>query len=82
MLTQRPCSAGPAGMRKRHARWPNLLLLLAALSLLCGCVSTSVRTAKDAAGKPLALSGTVALIEPDIELSELGAGGMDEPRQE
>ena len=82
MLTQRPCSAGPAGMRKRHVRWPHLRLLLAALSLLCGCVSTSVRTAKDAAGKPLALSGTVALIEPDIELSELGAGGMAEPRKE
>ncbi|QIL21237.1 hypothetical protein [Thermomonas sp. HDW16] len=56
--------------------------MLAAFALLSGCSSTQVRTAKDTAGKPLALSGTVVLIEPDIELSELGAGGMAEPRKE
>jgi len=56
--------------------------LLLAFVLLAGCSSTQVRTAKDAAGKPVALSGTVVLIEPDIELSELGAGGMAEPRKE
>ena len=58
------------------------LLLAAAFLFLSGCASTQVRTAKDAAGKPLALDGTVVLIEPDIELSELGAGGMAEPRKE
>ena len=52
------------------------VLLIAALALLPGCSSTQVRTARDTAGKPLALSGTVVMIEPDIELSELGAGGM------
>jgi len=67
------------------ARLPRLLyacVLMAALALLCGCSSTQVRTATDDAGKPLALAGTVVLIEPDIELSELGAGGMAEPRKE
>ncbi|MEO6154831.1 MAG: hypothetical protein ABIP16_03770 [Thermomonas sp.] len=57
------------------------MLLLTALALLGGCASTRVRTATDATGRPLAVSGSVALIEPDIELSELGAGGMAEPRQ-
>lgn len=63
-------------------RWLSSLLLLAALALLSGCASTSVRTATDAAGKPLPIAGTVVLIEPDIELSELAAGGMAEPRKE
>ena len=58
------------------------VLLIAALALLPGCSSTQVRTARDTAGKPLALSGSVVMIEPDIELSELGAGGMAEPRKE
>ena len=62
--------------------WFRVALLLAAFALLSGCSSTQVRSAKDASGKPLALSGTVVLIEPDIELSELGAGGMAEPRKE
>ncbi len=56
--------------------------LVAVLALLGGCASTQVRTATDSAGKPLAIAGTVVLIEPDIELSELGAGGLAEPRQE
>ncbi len=58
------------------------MLLLTALTLLGGCASTRVRTATDATGKPLGVSGLVALIEPDIELSELGAGGLAEPRQQ
>lgn len=62
-------------------RWRFAALLFIAFSLLQGCASTQVRTATDAAGKPLSLSGTVVLIEPDIELSELGAGGMAEPRK-
>ena len=69
-------------MRKRHVHLGKLLLLLAAFLLVSGCASTSVRTASDAAGQPLVLTGTVALIEPDIELSELSAGGMAEPRKE
>lgn len=51
------------------------------LALLSGCVSTQVRTAEDPAGKPLRIDGSVVLVEPDIELYELGAGGMTEPRK-
>ena len=82
MLAQRPL---PSSLRRApgiQPGWLRALLLVAVLGLLSGCASTQVRTAKDDAGKPLALVGSVVLIEPDIELSELGAGGMAEPRQE
>ena len=74
-----PLSSPPSrnGFRGRFAS-----LLLATLVLLSGCASTSVRTARDASGQPLALRGTVVLVEPDIELSEVMAGGMTEPRRE
>lgn len=74
-----PLSSPPSrnGFRGRFAS-----LLLAALVLLSGCASTSVRTVRDASGQPLALRGTVVLVEPDIELSEVMAGGMAEPRRE
>ncbi|MDQ3039732.1 MAG: hypothetical protein M3R16_08050 [Pseudomonadota bacterium] len=58
------------------------MLLLSGLALLGGCASTQVRTATGPSGKPLAVTGSVALIEPDIELSQLGAGGLAEPRQQ
>jgi hypothetical protein len=82
MLAQpyRPTAFAIAPSRFRRAAF--VALLLATFALLSGCASTQVRTATDAAGKPLALAGTVVLIEPDIELSELGAGGMAEPRKE
>ena len=57
-------------------------LLIAALALLSGCASTQVRTARDAAGQPLPVDGSVVLVEPDIELYSLGAGGVTEPRKE
>lgn len=82
MLTQPHRPTAPAWPPQRGRHWLSAALLLALFALLSGCASTQVRTAKDAAGKPLALSGTVVLIEPDIELSELGAGGMAEPRKE
>ncbi|MFT4179301.1 MAG: hypothetical protein QM612_07540 [Thermomonas sp.] len=82
MLAQPPVSTCHPHASRRCLRWLHALLLLGALALLSGCASTSVRTAKDTSGKPLALSGRVVLIEPDIELSELSAGGMAEPRKE
>lgn len=82
MLTQRPYPTSPPGPLPRRSRWTCIALLIAALALVSGCASTQVRTATDPAGRPLALAGTVVLIEPDIELSELGAGGMAEPRKE
>ena len=67
------------------ARWLAAIrsgVLLAALALLTACASTQVRTVKDAAGKPQAITGSVVLVEPDIELYSLGAGGVTEPRRE
>lgn len=40
------------------------------------------RVATDANGQPIRISGSVVMIEPDIELSEVLAGGVEEPRQE
>ncbi|RZA12846.1 MAG: hypothetical protein EOP93_21305, partial [Lysobacteraceae bacterium] len=82
MLTQHPAPTGPSRASSTPSRWLSTALLLGALALLPGCASTSVRTARDDGGKPLSLAGTVVLVEPDIELSELGAGGMAEPRKE
>ena len=82
MLAQRPLPPAPRARHRQPHGWLHALLLLAALALLSGCASTQVRTARDDAGKPLAVSGHVVLSEPDIELSELGAGGVAEPRQE
>lgn len=82
MLTHRPTATALLRPSSKALRVACAVFLLAALALLQGCASTSVRTARDGAGKPLALSGSVVLIEPDIELSELGAGGMAEPRKE
>ena len=57
------------------------VLLWLALLLLTACASTQVRTAVDPHGKPLRLSGSVVMIRPDIELSEITAGGVPEPRK-
>ncbi len=48
--------------------------------LLGGCSTTDVRTASDATGAPIKVHGSVVLIDPDIELYEVTAGGMQEPR--
>lgn len=68
--------------RRIRARGGAIAVALLILSLLSGCVSTQVRTAKDASGQPLRVDGSVVLVEPDIELSELLAGGAAEPRKE
>ncbi|MES2857634.1 MAG: hypothetical protein V4704_00460 [Pseudomonadota bacterium] len=82
MLTQQHPSPAPAMRRKPRRRWLQAASLFVLLALLGGCASTQVRTATDAYGKPMAIAGSVVLIEPDIELSELGAGGIAEPRKE
>ncbi len=48
--------------------------------LLGACSTTNIRTASDAAGTPVKIHGSVVLIEPDIELYEVMAGGMQEAR--
>ncbi len=82
MLTQTPVSARSPTSGKPRLAWLRGALLLAALVLLSGCASTAVRTVRDANGQPLGLRGSVVLVEPDIELSEVMAGGMSEPRRE
>ncbi|HEV2607159.1 MAG TPA: hypothetical protein VGT79_04170 [Xanthomonadaceae bacterium] len=49
-------------------------------ALLAGCTTTDVRVVSDATGAPVKVHGSVVLIDPDIELYEVAAGGMQEPR--
>ena len=59
------------------ARASVFLLVFAALTALGGCVTTSQRGDRCATPPP---STNVLLIEPDIILFELTAGGLEEPR--
>ena len=77
MLTQRPIQTVTPASPKRV--W--MALLLPAFLLLAGCTTTQVRTAEGPQGKPIQLGGSVVMITPDIELSEVGAGGVAEPRK-
>lgn len=81
MLTQRAPATEvcPSGKPLRAALFG--LTLLACVASLGGCVSTQVRTAKDDAGKPMRIEGSVVLVEPDIELYEVLLGGAQEPRK-
>ena len=81
MLAQRRVQTGSAPRARRFPAALALTLALLAGCLLSACVSTQVRTAEDPVGKPLRIDGTVVLVEPDIELYALGAGGMTEPRK-
>jgi len=83
MLAQR-AGRSAATMPQALTRWATRMIRigLPLLALvLAGCVSTQVRTAKDPAGQPLRVDGSVVLVEPDIELYELLAGGAPEPRK-
>lgn len=76
MLTQRPSRPLP------RPRLPlRLLAALALCLLLNACASSQIRTARDDSGNPLRVDGSVVLVEPDIELYEVLAGGGQEPRQ-
>lgn len=63
-------------------RASRIMFACCALLLLASCVSTRVRTATDASGGALHVRGSVVLIDPDIELTEVTTGGMQEPRRE
>ncbi len=54
------------------------LTVLLALSLLAGCVQTPLRMAEPADARQGA--DRVLVVPPDIQLSELTAGGLNEPR--
>ncbi len=62
-------------------RWLRGGFALACCLLLNACVSTQTRVAKDDTGQPLTIDGSVVLVEPDIELYEVLAGGAQEPRK-
>lgn len=81
MLTQRLWRTGPETRQNRGRGGFRVALALLLACLLPACVSTQVRTAQDPAGKPLRVDGSVVLVEPDIELYAVGAGGVEEPRK-
>lgn len=56
--------------------------LLLALLPLQALAYNQDRVATDDAGNPLRIQGSVVVVEPDIELTEVTAGGMQEPRRE
>ena len=56
---------------------------LLALSLPSAALAyTQDRVATDLDGNPIRIHGSVVIVEPDIELSEVLAGGVQEPRKE
>lgn len=57
-------------------------LLLFTLACAPAWAYNQDRVATDEAGNPVRIAGTVVLVEPDIELSLVTAGGMLEPRRE
>ena len=68
---------------KKSASLHRLLLLLALFLLAPAATAyTKNRVATDASGNPVHISGSVVIVEPNIELSEVLAGGVEEPRKE
>lgn len=65
----------------RPIRCLALACLLAVLMPALALAYNQNRVATDDAGRPLRIQGSVVLIEPDIELSLVTAGGMQEPRR-
>ncbi|MBW8311056.1 MAG: hypothetical protein K0M64_03385 [Rhizobium sp.] len=70
---------------RHHRRLPPAaaLALAALLGLSAGHAGAGPeRVAEDGNGRPLRIQGSVVVVEPDIELSEVTAGGMAEPRRD
>ncbi len=82
MLARHMAKTDPAPLASWAGTRLRLAMVVVALAMVGGCASTQVRTVKDPSGSPLAVAGNVVLIEPDIELAELAAGGLAEPRKE
>jgi hypothetical protein len=59
-----------------------VLLLLAALPWQAASAYNRNRVATGPDGEPVHIAGSVVIVEPDIELSLLTAGGLQEPRRE
>ena len=65
-----------------HSALPRALLALLLFACADLALASQTRVATDANGQPIHIAGSVVLIEPDIELSEVLAGGVQEPRRE
>src|SRR6478735_4016993 len=65
-----------------HSALPRALLALLLFACAGLALASQTRVATDANGQAIHISGSVVLIEPDIELSEVLAGGVQEPRHE
>jgi len=69
--------------RPRASTLVRLLLAWCLLSLpLAAAAYNQNRVATDANGNPLRIQGSVVIVEPDIELTLVTAGGLQEPRRE
>ncbi len=80
MSTARECTIEPGYFFSpgRRARSVARLGLAAALTALIGCTQTGVH---EASGRPaISVPARVLLMPPDIELAELTAGGLEQPR--
>jgi hypothetical protein len=67
----------------RPAAFVRLAIALLFLLLpLAASAYNQNRVATDAAGNPVRIQGSVVIVEPDIELTLVTAGGMQEPRRE
>jgi len=69
-------------MKLRHTLPGARILLFALLACAGPAAASKNRVATDANGQPVHISGSVVMIEPNIELSEVLAGGIEEPRRE
>lgn len=72
------------GRPRRASRVAGTLLVLGTL-MAYSPLSYSYnqnRVATDASGHPVRISGSVVIVDPDIQLSEMLAGGVQEPRKE
>lgn len=68
--------------RPRRFALAALAALLGLLMPLQAAAYNQNRVATDHAGQPVRIQGSVVVVEPDIELSLVTAGGMREPRRE
>lgn len=71
----------PARVMVQHLARMSILVLLLGFAPLAGAYNQN-RVATDANGQPIQVSGSVVIVEPDIQLSEMLAGGVAEPRRE
>ena len=67
------------GLRQLLAR--NLAVFVLAFAFVASAQS-QVRTATDANGQKIHIDGSIVIIQPDIELTLVTAGGLQEPRRE